>query len=97
MRRSHWFEQSRLAIEAAIAELPADADKRTISKAVAAAYPFGERKRWPYLKWCEAQAQVLWQKFPKLFPDPRRRRKTKSEPEADVPGQMFLHALLGKE
>jgi len=50
------------------------ADERTIRLALRRAYPFGERRYWPYKVWCEEVDRALRRLFP---------------PEARVQGALF--------
>ncbi len=63
---SHWRERSRQAIEAALKDLPSDADLPTIKQALREAYPFGLRRGHPYKMWCAEQRIALAHLTPKL-------------------------------
>lgn len=56
---STWQEQARLCIEAAGAEIPADATPAQRKRAIQQAYPWGERSGWPYKAWLRAQRHYL--------------------------------------
>ena len=46
----YWTDRARPII-AAVLEETAGQDERAIRKALAEAYPFGERRMWPYKAW----------------------------------------------
>jgi hypothetical protein len=59
MTYASWYESAVDHIRKLDATLPADmliADRR---KAVSAAYPFGQRRYWPYKMWLKAQKEYL--------------------------------------
>ncbi len=56
---SSWYDQARGYIRAVDAGLPADISFEDRKKAVSAAYPWGERKMWPYKAWLRAQKEYL--------------------------------------
>ena len=46
------------------ATLPAEMPLKERRKVVRAAYPWGQRHRWPYKAWCRAQREYLAQFIP---------------------------------
>jgi hypothetical protein len=53
-----WREISRPIIEDVIRTVGKD-DPKALRKAISAAYPFGERRYWPYKAWlAEVKAQI---------------------------------------
>jgi len=54
-----WQEEAARIIAELDAKLPADMPLKERRKAVREAYPYGERKRWPYKTWCRAQREYL--------------------------------------
>jgi hypothetical protein len=54
-----WYDDARQVIAELHATLPADLPFPERVKAVRDAYPYGERKRWPYKAWCKAQRDYL--------------------------------------
>jgi uncharacterized protein (TIGR02996 family) len=56
---SAWRDESRRVIAVALAALPADADRTAKAKALRDAYPFGERRGWPYKAWLAEQRIAL--------------------------------------
>lgn len=56
-----WAEESRRIIGEVHARLPPDATIEQRKAAIKAAYPFGERSRWPYEAWLKAQRNYLRQ------------------------------------
>ena len=57
MSAAYWRSQSVAAIAEALASVPADADDKAKLKAISAAYPFGERRMYPYKIWLDCVAQ----------------------------------------
>jgi hypothetical protein len=57
MRRSRWRGMAAPVVAAVLAET-AGQEEKAIRKALREAYPFGERRRWPYRAWLkEVHAQ----------------------------------------
>lgn len=54
-----WYRASQNAIKIAHENIPADATFPERKKAIHAAYPFGERRYWPYKAWLKAQREYL--------------------------------------
>ncbi len=54
-----WYDDARAVIAELHAALPADLPFPERVKAVREAYPYGERRRWPYKAWCRAQREYL--------------------------------------
>lgn len=55
--KSYWREQAAPIIARVLAET-AGQEERDIQRALTAAYPFGERRMWPYKAWlAEIKAQ----------------------------------------
>jgi len=52
---TNWLEHAWQAIEDAHKEIPDDATLEQRRKAIKAAYPFGERKYFPYKAWLKVQ------------------------------------------
>lgn len=60
MSVSNWYRKAAMGITEAIAEGRAAGEDRTaIRKRVDAAYPFGERKYWPYKQWIQARRNLF--------------------------------------
>lgn len=59
MSESPWRQQAAAVVAATLKALPKDADEKAKRKALRAAYPFGERARWPYKVWCNVVRQAL--------------------------------------
>lgn len=55
---SYWRVKSNEVITQVIAEVGCEDDKR-LRKAISEAYPFGERKHWPYKVWLDEVKRVL--------------------------------------
>jgi len=53
-----WDVISCRTIERVMRENP-DADLKTLRKRISEAYPFGERKYWPYKCWCREVRKAL--------------------------------------
>lgn len=60
-----WYERAARIIDDTLRELPEDASAKTCSKAIADAYPWGERANHPYAKWLEARREALHIRFPR--------------------------------
>jgi hypothetical protein len=59
-RPSRWGNQARTVILGVIAECRAlDLPEAEVLRRVDAAYPFGERKYWPYKAWLSARRELL--------------------------------------
>lgn len=56
-----WIDHARATIADVHASLPADATLAQRQAAVDAAYPFGERARFPYKAWLKARRAYLTQ------------------------------------
>ena len=56
---STWGDIARARIVAVHASLPTTATLAERRAALRAAYPFGERRYWPYRAWCKAQRAYL--------------------------------------
>ncbi|AUG53917.1 hypothetical protein [Thalassospira marina] len=54
-----WYDDARAVIAELHVALPADLPFPERVKAVREAYPYGERRRWPYKAWCRAQREYL--------------------------------------
>jgi hypothetical protein len=54
-----WHDRAWQAIEKMHAALPPDATLAERKKALTAAYPFGERRHFPFKAWCKARRQYL--------------------------------------
>jgi len=68
---SHWTRVSDKVLHDVFAALPADATEHDVRKAMAAAYPFGERAMWPYKAWLAACKRWLdaWKKGYRITAD----------------------------
>lgn len=56
MSDGHWRNQARPIIERVLAETRGKPEKE-VALALRAAYPFGQRKMWPYKVWLDEVAQ----------------------------------------
>lgn len=56
-----WYNSSVAHIKAVDAALPADISVEDRRKAISAAYPFGERRYFPYKMWLKAQREYMGQ------------------------------------
>jgi hypothetical protein len=54
-----WYVSAVDHIKEADAKLPADISIEDRKKAISAAYPFGERRYWPYKMWLKAQREYM--------------------------------------
>jgi uncharacterized protein (TIGR02996 family) len=54
-----WDERSRLIIESVLEQLGPEADYEQKYQALREAYPFGERKHFPYRVWCKEVSAAL--------------------------------------
>jgi hypothetical protein len=76
MRGSYWGQKSYAAIQVALAKASQEKlDEKATRRLVADAYPFGERRHWPYKVWLRVQKMLLreWFRFgnaPQSTPDP---------------------------
>lgn len=66
--KTTWYDTARKYIAELDADLPADMPFKERRKAVRAAYPWGQRRMWPYKAWCRAQREYLARFLP---PDAR--------------------------
>lgn len=71
MSRSRWRTQAWHAINDTLASLPEDAPIALKRKAVSQAYPFGERKGWPYVCWLREVRERLGPSEPQEVPQCR--------------------------
>lgn len=55
---SYWSAKSREVINAVVAEVGVE-DETALRKAILAAYPFGERRQWPYKVFCEEVKKTM--------------------------------------
>lgn len=55
---SYWSAKSRDVIDAVVAEVGVD-DETALRKAMFDAYPFGDRKHWPYKVFCEEVKKTM--------------------------------------
>ena len=55
---SYWNAKSREVINAVVAEVGVE-DETALRKAILAAYPFGERRQWPYKVFCEEVKKTM--------------------------------------
>lgn len=53
------YQEACAVIAAVHADLPPDADEAQRLKAIDAAYPFGQRKFWPYKMWLKARREYI--------------------------------------
>jgi hypothetical protein len=70
-----WRDTARPIIAQVLAAT-AGASNAEIRKALRAAYPFGERKYWPYKVWC---SEIQWQRFGKRT-KPRSHKARRANP-----------------
>ena len=56
---SSWYDSAKQYIRELDAKLPADLPFQKRVAAVRDAYPWGERKHWPYTSWLKAQREYL--------------------------------------
>ena len=61
---SRWYLRSVAVIDETMRQLPKTATKVDAVKSLRDAYPFGERKMYPYKQWCKAQREALILWFP---------------------------------
>jgi len=54
-----WYDSAVDHIRKLDATLPADLPVEERKKAVSAAYPYGERRYWPYKMWLKAQREYM--------------------------------------
>lgn len=54
-----WKDESHRHIAKVIAANPTITDEKELRKLISAAYPFGERKYFPYKAWCQAVKEVF--------------------------------------
>lgn len=55
---SYWNVKSREVISAIVTEVGVD-DEAALYRAILAAYPFGERRQWPYKVFCEEVKKTM--------------------------------------
>jgi hypothetical protein len=60
-----WREKSYKSVRETLQALPSDATEKEARRALRAAYPFGERSRYPYKAWCSVCRWALAARFPK--------------------------------
>ena len=61
-RVNHWYDKSRAILE----RLKLKPDDPEARRTIREAYPFGERRRWPYVQWLKAVGDVYpWTRKPK--------------------------------
>lgn len=54
-----WYESARDYINAEHAKMPADIDFKERKRRISRAYPWGERRMFPYKMWLKAQKEYL--------------------------------------
>jgi len=54
-----WYQASKNTIAIAHEDIPKDATFAERKKSIHAAYPFGQRRYWPYKAWLKAQREYL--------------------------------------
>lgn len=100
MKNSAWRTRAAQVIERTLKQNPGLSVQET-RKALRQAYPFGERRMWPYKCWLIevrlallATARLRGETPPRLgkIPQPRRRSGT----PADIPGQLLLGGGTGR-
>jgi len=77
-----WLETARNIIAELDRSLPADLSLKERRKAVREAYPWGERRMWPYKAWCRAQREYLARFMP---------TEEKLEWLSDTPLEQFIN------
>lgn len=55
-----WYESAKAHIAKVISDLPDNDSFEEKKKAISAAYPWGERRMWPYKMWLKAQKEELF-------------------------------------
>lgn len=85
MNPSKWKERSWRTVREVLEECERDGvtDPKERRKRLSAAYPFGERKYWPYKMWL----QVLKMAMAGHTATPLPTRKPRIEESQDIPGQ----------
>ncbi len=61
-----WLAESHRVIGEALKDLPKDAPLDEVRKILRDAYPFGERKCWPYRQWLRAVRWTIQQRKNRL-------------------------------
>ena len=59
MARSEWRDIARRVIERTLESLPPETTRRGKLEAIKRAFPFGERRNWPYKVWLQEQAAAI--------------------------------------
>ncbi|QPI73888.1 hypothetical protein [Sphingobium sp. Cam5-1] len=77
-----WTDRARETIRKVHATLPEDISFTARRKAIRAAYPFGERRYWPYKGWLKAQREYLRKHDPKTPAPPLVREMLKDKVKA---------------
>lgn len=57
--KSVWREQAAIAVERALEGVPYDTERAALRRILRVAYPFGERRMWPYKCWLEEVKYAL--------------------------------------
>lgn len=69
---SSWRKYAAPIIAETIREMPDGATDKDLRRALRDAYPFGERKYWPYKVWCDEVRRQLGKKKPTATAVPRK-------------------------
>ena len=66
---SNWLAISLQVIDQTTKAMPPDCTVDELRKALSKAYPFYERKMWPYKVWCKAVKKALARKEGRRLPE----------------------------
>jgi hypothetical protein len=94
-----WRQRSRAAIAQAVRDLPSDATLPALREALRAAYPFGERKHFPYTVWLDEVGFYLGLRFPEVREQRAQRKQSRRERRSGLsplPDPLALQ-LFGKQ
>ncbi len=94
-----WRQRSREAIARAVRDLPSDATLPALRTSLRAAYPFGERRHFPYKVWLSEVGNYLGQRFPEVREQRAQRKQARRERRSGLsplPEQTMLK-LFGKQ
>ena len=78
-RPGTWFARAEAVIAQVVGSFPSGTDRAQVLKAIDAAYPFGQRKHWPYKCWLDARRRWLG------LPPARRRRGARASETGGAP------------
>lgn len=80
----HWEKLAGPVIDRTI-RLNPTADEKALRAALSKAYPFGERRHWPYKVWCRLVRIAIAIRFPNPAQAEARRKRAASVYSADHP------------